>query len=382
MVALLMKLFADKFPDRRSACGVLCGFLGIGLNILLFALKLFAGMISGSIAITADALNNLSDALSSVITILGFRLSAKRADPEHPFGHGRAEYISGLAVAMLIILMGFELAKSSVEKIFSPSEVSFDLLTAIILVVSILVKLYMMAYNRGWGKKISSATLSATATDSASDALSTLAVLVCMIVSHFTSLDLDGPCGLLVSLFIFKAGFGAAKDTIDPLLGKAPDKKFVDEIEAIVTSHDGIAAIHDLIVHDYGPGRRIISLHAEIPSDADILAAHDLIDNVENELEEKLNCTAVIHMDPIDVNDPETLELRRDIDAIAKGIDPDIRIHDFRVVKGDTHTNCIFDAVIPNSIQSDAEAAKLISDAVKKKHPNHNCVIKTDRNYT
>ncbi len=382
MVALLMKMFTKSSSDERHICGLACGVLGIILNILLFAIKLLAGLVSGSVAIMADAVNNLSDAGSSIITVLGFHLSSKKADPEHPFGHGRAEYISGLIVSMLILLMGFELAKTSVEKIFSPEPVAFGALSALILAVSIVIKLYMAAYNKSYSKKIGSASLRATAADSLSDSISTLVVLVAMIVSHFTSLELDGCCGLLVAIFIFKAGIGAAKETIDPLLGNAPDPEFVKSIENTVLAHPEIAGVHDLIVHDYGPGRRIISLHAEIPSDSDILVAHDLIDNIENELAETLSCTAVIHMDPIDVADEETLALKREIEALVKEVDVDIRIHDFRVVKGDTHTNCIFDAVIPQNIPCDTDAVKRISDAVKRKHPHHNCKIKIDRNYT
>ena len=381
MVSLLVKAFKNRSADERSAYGIACGALGIALNLLLFAIKLLAGLISGSVAIMADAFNNLSDAGSSLVTLFGFHLSSKKADPEHPFGHGRAEYISGLAVSALVLLMGFELAKSSIEKILNPTEVSFSLLTGAILVISIIIKLYMALYNHKYGKKFGSAPLLATAVDSLSDTVSTLAVLVCMIISQFTALSLDGPCGLLVALFIFKAGFGAAKETIDPLLGKAPDKEFVKKIESLVLSHEGISGVHDLIVHDYGPGRRIISLHAEIPSDADILAAHDLIDNIENELADSLSCTAVIHMDPIDVSDPETVALKHEIEQLVTQIDCDIRIHDFRVVKGDTHTNCIFDAVIPQNIPTDAEARELISSAVRKKHPDHNCKITIDRNY-
>lgn len=382
MVALFMKIFAKRSTDKRSLCGLVCGAMGIALNLLLFAIKLFAGILSGSVAVMADAFNNLSDAGSSLITILGFHLSSKSPDPEHPFGHGRAEYLAGLAVSVLILLMGFELAKSSVEKIISPASIRLTLLGAVILVASVIIKLYMALYNRSYGKKYSSATLRATAADSFSDAISTLVVLISMTVSHFTSLELDGWCGLLVALFIFKAGFGAAKETIDPLLGKAPEPEFVEQIHNIVLSHEGIAGIHDLIVHDYGPGRCIISLHAEIPSDADILAAHDMIDNIENELSEKLLCTSVIHMDPIDVHDEETVALKREIESLVKEIDISIRIHDFRVVKGDTHTNCIFDAVIPDNIPSDTDAIRRISDAVRKRHPNYNCKIKIDRSYT
>ena len=382
MVALFMKLFEKKNSDKRSLCGLVCGAMGIALNLILFAIKLFAGLISGSVAVMADAFNNLSDAGSSLITIFGFHLSSKRPDPEHPFGHGRAEYISGLGVSMLILLMGFELAKSSFEKIITPSEIEFGIVSAVILGVSVLIKLYMAYYNGACGKKYTSSTLRATAADSLSDALSTLVVLISMVVSHYTSLQLDGWCGLLVALFIFKAGFGAAKDTIDPLLGKAPEREFVEKIEKIVLSHESIAGIHDLIVHDYGPGRVIVSLHAEIPSDADILAAHDLIDNIECDLERELSCTAVIHMDPIDTRDEETIALRREIESIVKQIDVDIHIHDFRIVKGDTHTNCIFDAVVPESFTCDATVIKMISDAVKRRHPNHHCKIKIDRNYT
>ena len=283
----------------RQAYGQLCGAVGIGLNLLLFAGKLFAGTISGSIAITADAFNNLSDAGSSVVTLLGFRLAGRKPDPEHPFGHGRMEYISGLAVAGLILLMGVELGKSSLKKILSPEEIVSSPLVLAILAVSVAVKLYMFYYNRSIGKKIKSAAMSATATDSLSDAVSTTAVLITTLVGQFTGLNIDGWVGLLVALFILFSAYKAAKETLSPLLGQAPDPELVQEIRDIVLSNDTVLGVHDLVVHDYGPGRLMITLHAEVPAHGDIMAMHDVIDNIEKELMEKLHCHAVIHMDPI-----------------------------------------------------------------------------------
>lgn len=315
MFGLLSKIFIKnrddlKNPAVRRAYGILSGTLGIVLNILLFAGKLTAGLISGSVAIVADALNNLSDAGSSVITLIGFRMAGQKPDKGHPFGHGRIEYISGLIVSMLIILMGFELGKSSVEKIISPGETEFSVVAAVILAVSVLVKLYMCCYNGKVGKKISSPAMKATATDSLGDCISTMVVLICMFITKFTSFDLDGICGAAVALFIFISGLRAAKETINPLLGVPPTDEFVDEIGETVMSHKGVLGFHDLIVHDYGPGRRMISLHAEVPADEDLLKTHDMIDNIEKELSAKLGCDAVIHMDPIETDDKITMEAR------------------------------------------------------------------------
>ena len=284
MISLLAKKFIKNredvtSPAVRQAYGMLCGIVGIGFNVLLFALKLIAGTLSGSIAITADAFNNLSDAGASIVTLLGFKLAGQKPDPEHPFGHGRLEYISGLIVSMVILLMGIELAKSAVEKILHPEAVEFTLLTGGILLASILVKLYMYLYNRAVGKKIGSAAMEATAMDSLSDCAATAAVLAATLIGHFTSLQIDGWCGIVVAALVLWAGIQAARDTISPLLGQPPAPEFVQRIEEIVLSSPVVQGIHDLIVHDYGPGRVMISLHAEVPAHGDIMALHDEIEH-------------------------------------------------------------------------------------------------------
>lgn len=336
----------------RSAYGMLCGAVGIVLNLILFAGKFFAGLISNSVAITADAFNNLSDAGSSVVTMIGFKLAGQKPDPEHPFGHGRIEYLSGLVVAMAILLMGYELLTSSVDKILHPQAVEFSMVSAVILVASIAVKFYMSFYNNAIGKKIDSAAMKATGADSLSDCISTAVVLIAAIVGHFTNLAIDGWCGLLVSVFILRAGIGAAKDTVSPLLGQKPDEELVNEIYRIVMSYPEVLGIHDLIVHDYGPGRLMITLHAEVSAAANLLCTHDVIDNIEQDLKDKLGCEATIHMDPIADNDAKVVELR---DRISRGIaelyQGEVSIHDFRMVEGPTHTNVIFDAVIPHGFK-------------------------------
>lgn len=366
----------------RQAYGQLCGAVGIGLNLLLFAGKLFAGTISGSIAITADAFNNLSDAGSSVVTLLGFRLAGRKPDPEHPFGHGRMEYISGLAVAGLILLMGVELGKSSLKKILSPEEIVSSPLVLAILAVSVAVKLYMFYYNRSIGKKIKSAAMSATATDSLSDAVSTTAVLIATLVGQFTGLNIDGWVGLLVALFILFSAYKAAKETLSPLLGQTPDPEFVDRIEQIVLSYPEVLNIHDLIVHDYGPGRVMISLHAEVSADGDLLQLHDVIDNAEHRLKKELGCMAVIHMDPIITNDAHTDALRMAVAEKVKTIDPRLTIHDFRTVSGPTHTNLIFDVVVPYDVKLTAdEVRRRIGALVKELDENYFAVVQVDNSY-
>lgn len=366
----------------RQAYGQLCGAVGIGLNLLLFAGKLFAGTISGSIAITADAFNNLSDAGSSVVTLLGFRLAGRKPDPEHPFGHGRMEYISGLAVAGLILLMGVELGKSSLKKILSPEEIVSSPLVLAILAVSVAVKLYMFYYNRSIGKKIKSAAMSATATDSLSDAVSTTAVLIATLVGQFTGLNIDGWVGLLVALFILFSAYKAAKETLSPLLGQTPDPEFVDRIEQIVLSYPEVLNIHDLIVHDYGPGRMMISLHAEVSADGDLLQLHDVIDNAEHRLKKELGCMAVIHMDPIITNDAHTDALRMAVAEKVKTIDPRLTIHDFRTVSGPTHTNLIFDVVVPYDVKLTAdEVRRRIGALVKELDENYFAVVQVDNSY-
>ncbi len=366
----------------RQAYGQLCGAVGIGLNLLLFAGKLFAGTISGSIAITADAFNNLSDAGSSLVTLLGFRLAGRKPDPEHPFGHGRMEYISGLAVAGLILLMGVELGKSSLKKILSPEEIVSSPLVLAILAVSVAVKLYMFYYNRSIGKKIKSAAMSATATDSLSDAVSTTAVLIATLVGQFTGLNIDGWVGLLVALFILFSAYKAAKETLSPLLGQTPDPEFVERIEQIVLSYPEVLNIHDLIVHDYGPGRMMISLHAEVSADGDLLQLHDVIDNAEHRLKKELGCMAVIHMDPIITNDAHTDALRMAVAEKVKTIDPRLTIHDFRTVSGPTHTNLIFDVVVPYDVKLTAdEVRRRIGALVKELDENYFAVVQVDNSY-
>lgn len=366
----------------RQAYGQLCGAVGIGLNLLLFVGKLFAGTISGSIAITADAFNNLSDAGSSVVTLLGFRLAGRKPDPEHPFGHGRMEYISGLAVAGLILLMGVELGKSSLKKILSPEEIVSSPLVLAILAVSVAVKLYMFYYNRSIGRKIKSAAMSATATDSLSDAVSTTAVLIATLVGQFTGLNIDGWVGLLVALFILFSAYKAAKETLSPLLGQTPDPEFVDCIEQIVLSYPEVLNIHDLIVHDYGPGRMMISLHAEVSADGDLLQLHDVIDNAEHRLKKELGCMAVIHMDPIITNDAHTDALRMAVAEKVKSIDPRLTIHDFRTVSGPTHTNLIFDVVVPYDVKLTAdEVRRRIGALVKELDENYFAVVQVDNSY-
>lgn len=366
----------------RQAYGQLCGAVGIGLNLLLFAGKLFAGTISGSIAITADAFNNLSDAGSSLVTLLGFRLAGRKPDPEHPFGHGRMEYISGLAVAGLILLMGVELGKSSLKKILSPEEIVSSPLVLAILAVSVAVKLYMFYYNRSIGKKIKSAAMSATATDSLSDAVSTTAVLIATLVGQLTGLNIDGWVGLLVALFILFSAYKAAKETLSPLLGQTPDPEFVERIEQIVLSYPEVLNIHDLIVHDYGPGRVMISLHAEVSADGDLLQLHDVIDNAEHRLKKELGCMAVIHMDPIITNDAHTDALRMAVAEKVKAIDPRLTIHDFRTVSGPTHTNLIFDVVVPYDVKLTAdEVRRRIGALVKELDENYFAVVQVDNSY-
>lgn len=387
MISLLAKWLIpnrDKVENSevRRAWGSLCGFMGIALNLLLFAGKLAAGALSGSIAVTADAFNNLSDAGSSVVTLLGFRLAGKKPDADHPFGHGRMEYVSGLAVAGLILLMGAELAKSSVEKILRPESVSFSWLAAAILLLSVGVKVYMYLYNKSVGKKIRSAAMAATASDSLSDTAATAAVLLAMLVGHWSGVQLDGWTGLLVALFILWSAVQAARDTVSPLLGQSPDPLLVKEIEELVMAHDAVVGVHDLVVHDYGPGRRIISLHAEVPADGQVLALHDVIDNIEADLSRKLHCEAVIHMDPVVVGDPQVDALHEKVAALVRTIDPRITIHDFRIVPGATHTNLIFDAVIPfDERLTRPQVAAQICQLVQGLDGRYRAVVKIENSY-
>lgn len=372
MIQLLASLFIKEkenntSPAVRQAYGTLCGAVGIGLNILLFLGKWIAGFLSGSIAITADAFNNLSDAGSSIITLIGFRISGQRPDSEHPFGHGRMEYISGFLVSIAILIMGFELVKSSINKLIHPEPVESSPVIFVILAVSILVKIYMFSYNRAVGKKIGSAAMHATAMDSLSDAVSTALVLGATLVSQLTGLLLDGWFGILVGLFILYTGATTIKETMDLLLGQPPKKEFIDEIREIVVSHKLVYGIHDLIVHDYGPGRVMISLHAEVDANGDIQAIHEQIDHIENELQEKLHCSATIHMDPIVTDDKEVLEMKQKVKRIVLETDDSFSMHDFRMVKGPTSTNLIFDVSVPSGCKkTDNEILNKLKEKIRE----------------
>ncbi len=387
MISLLASLFIKdrkNYADAavRRAYGSLCSVAGIALNLVLFAIKYFAGIISGSIAITADAFNNLSDASSSIITFVGFKAAASRPDSDHPFGHGRYEYLSGFIVSVIILIMGFELAKSSVEKIIHPVSAELSALSFAILGVSICIKLYMFLYNRRYARLTSSPALSATAADSLSDCVSTFVVIICGIISRYTGFNADAYGGILVSLFILWSGISAARDTISPLIGAAPSAEYVAEIERIIRSHEEILGIHDMMVHDYGPGRRIVSVHGEVSGAGDVFALHDVIDNIENELQQKLGCEAVIHMDPIDTQDSRVSELREFVASCAKSISGELSVHDLRIVPGTSHSNVIFDLVIPPRFPvAPEEVSGQLSRAVSERFPGCNCVIKTENSY-
>ena len=386
MIAFLAKRFIREGSDekaRRKAYGVLCGAVGIGLNVLLFLGKFFAGTLAGSIAITADAFNNLSDAGSSFVTLLGFQLAGQKPDSDHPFGHGRIEYLSGLVVSMLILLMGFELAKSSLQKILHPEAVSFSPVVLGILLVSIAVKFYMFLYNRRYGRAIGSSAMEATAMDCISDCAATAAVLVATLVGHYMGWMIDGWCGIVVAGFILWSGINSIKDTLAPLQGTPPTAEVVQAIRDLVLAHKDIRGIHDLVVHDYGPGRVMISLHAEVSAAGDMMEIHDMIDNVEKELKETLGCETVIHMDPIVVDDGVTEETRKKVATLVRCIDDGITIHDFRMVVGPTHTNVIFDAVVPFGFRlTDEEVEEKLRTIVRTLDGNYFAVVKVEKSYT
>ena len=385
---LLIKLFIrnkdnTSSPAVRSAYGKLCGIVGVVCNILLFILKMCVGMLSGSIAITADATNNLSDASSSVISLLGFKLSERPADDEHPYGHGRYEYLSALLVAALVLVIGFEMIGSSISKIIEPSKVEFEAFTVAVLIASVLVKLWMAFFCHSVGKKIDSQTLTATAKDSRNDVISTSAVLVSGIVSKFTQLDLDGWMGLLVALFIIYSAIGLIKDAVSPLLGTPPTKELVEQINKKIMSYPGVIDTHDMIIHDYGPGRKFASVHVEMAAEAPVLESHDVIDNIERALFDEFGILTSIHYDPVVTTDPRIDELRSSIEEILNGLGDEITMHDLRIVPGSTHTNVIFDCILPRSSKmSEAEFKCFVSRKIAQKYEKHFCVITVDRSFT
>lgn len=387
MIKLLARIFikdSTNYADSnvRNKYGVLCGGLGIFINILLFVFKFVFGTIAASVAMVTDAFNNLSDAASSLISILGFKLAGKKPDPQHPFGHGRLEYISGLIISFLILLMGFELITDSVGAIKNPSPVEGGIVPVIVMCAAILAKLYMYVYNHGVGKKINSVSLEATAKDSLSDMISTFVVIGSIVASRFTSLPVDGIAGVVVGAFIIKTGIEAAVETIRPLLGMPPEKELVEAIEKELLAHEPICGMHDLVVHDYGPGRLMITLHAEVPGDRNIFDLHDVIDNAEVDISKKIGCHITIHLDPIDVNNARLAELKNVINEECRKIDENIKFHDVRMVPGNTHTNLIFDIVKPFSFKgTDEEIAGLIKKNIHDRVNDVFCVITVDHPY-
>jgi len=385
MISILSKFFIKqdentKQSDLRRQYGVLLGGVGIFLNICLFIIKIIGGILSGSVAIVADAFNNLSDAGSSLIQMIGYKLSGQKPDNEHPYGHGRLEYVSGLIISIIIIIMGFELFTTSIERIFQPVDVVYGSISIIILTISVFVKLYMYSYNKRYSVKLKSVVMQATAYDSLSDCLATSVVLLAAMVSSYTGIKVDGFCGLVVSAFIMYTGINSARDTINPLLGEKPDKEFVRKIASFVLSYEDIRGIHDLVVHDYGAGRMMVTLHAEVSSTGDIIKIHDTIDNIERKLSEVLGCHAVIHMDPVVTDDEVTLRMNRLCQLIAKSIDESLTIHDFRMVAGPTHTNLIFDVVVPFDVKmSEVEVKKAIEEKVASIPGNLIAVVEVDR---
>lgn len=385
MITLLKKIFLKNSNDENSnrrTLGVLCSGVGIFLNILLFIFKYLAGVLSNSIAITADAFNNLSDAGSSLISLIGFKFAGMKPDPEHPFGHGRIEYLSGLGISIAIIVVAIELFISSIKKVFNPQEIDTSVIAIVILVASICVKLYMFFYNRSIGKKINSAGMKATAMDSISDSVATFVVLLSMLFTRFTGINIDGYCGILVSLFIFYAGISSAKDTLSPLLGTKPDEELVSKVHTIVMSYEMVHGIHDMVVHDYGPGRQLISLHAEVDGSEDIYEIHDVIDTIEKRLFDELSVETTIHMDPIDLHNERTQHTKEAMSVLIKELHNDATIHDFRMVPGSSHTNLIFDVVVPYELKmSNDEIKQKVQQLVSSRWKDYNAVITIDRSY-
>ena len=384
MTDFLIRIFIGKNkdvnnPSTRSKYATLAGVTGILLNILLFAGKLTMGILSFSVAIIADAFNNISDAGSSIVTLLGVRLANKPVDKEHPLGHGRYEYVSGFIFDMLIILVGFELLKGSIEKIIEPILPNVGNASLIILGASILVKVWLFVFYRKIGNKIHSSPVKAAAADSLSDCIATALVLASAIVSRIWSVHIDGWAGILVAAFILFTGCKAAKETIDLLLGSTPDPAFIKSIYDFTKDYPRIVGIHDVMVHDYGPGRQIVSFHAEVPSDSDINVAHEEVDKMERDMHEKFGCIVTVHLDPLVVNDPLVNELHDLAQNAAKAVDESFSIHDFRMTKGETNINLIFDLLLPADCKMCAkDAEKQVSEKIREKRPECACVIQTE----
>ncbi len=384
MTSLLIKLFikdSENIKDPRVRCmyGKLSGMVGIVVNLLLCSAKFFIGFISGSITITADAVNNLSDAGSSIVTLFGFKLSEKPADSKHPYGHGRIEYISGLIVSFLVLLMGFELIKTSVGKIREPQPVQYSTVALAVLIVSILGKLWLAYFNSKLGKKINSTATQAVVADSLSDTAATSVALVSLIVAKFSTVCVDGYFGLAVALFIVYSGINLIRETIAPLLGMPPEKEFYDEIKDFIMSYDGVVGVHDLIIHDYGPSRLFASAHAEVPANIDVLVSHDTIDLIERDIANKYGMLISIHLDPVVVDDEKINKLKEITQNAVVSVDETFTMHDFRVVDGTTHTNLIFDVVVQHGCKLEREEIiDTISDKLSKIDERFFCVITID----
>ena len=371
-----------KDSDVRDSYGKLAGTVGIVSNSLLCIMKILIGWISGSIAIIADGINNLADASSSIITLVGFKLAALPEDEEHPYGHARIEYLAGMAVSVMIILVGVELGKSSIDKILEPSPLEFSWVLVAVLILAIVIKVWQARFNISTGKKINSLALMATGADSRNDVISTCVVLLGVLIGHFAEIQIDGYLGLLVAVFIIWSGICLVKETVSPLLGEAPDHELVEQIAQIAKSHEGILDIHDLAVHNYGPGKIFASIHLEVDASVDVMESHDLVDNVEHEIANKLNINITAHMDPVDLSTPYRAEIMQIIKNAIKPIDGVVSMHDLRLVTGPTHTNVIFDIVIaPGCKSSEDEIKKVIDDAIHKKYPNFFTAIDFDKSY-
>lgn len=388
MTEFLVRRFVKNYQNTedirvRTSYGVLSSCVGIFCNVLLFAVKLAIGFLMNSLAIMADAFNNLSDAASSIISFVGVKMAGKPADKEHPFGHGRIEYISALIVAFLVIEVGLTCLQNSVEKLFHPEDITFDWLSFVILLLSVGVKLWMSFFNRKLGRRIDSKVMLATAADSAGDVIVTSATLASILICYFTSVNIDAFTGVAVSLLVIWAGISIAKDTLEPLIGQRPDPELYHQIQEMVESYDGIVGTHDLIIHNYGPNRSMASIHAEVPRETDIEVSHEIIDRIERDVARKLNIFLVIHMDPVEIHDEKVLAVKAKLNGVVQALDPQLSFHDFRVVNGQEQINLIFDLVIPFSYTPE-EAAKVVHQVkslMKEVDSRYQCVITVDKDY-
>lgn len=388
MTDLIVKTFIKDHKNIndskvRTRYGILSGCVGIAVNVILCLLKFFVGSLTGSIAITADAVNNLSDAGSSAVTVFGFKMAGKPADRDHPFGHGRIEYITAMIVSFIILFMGIELAIQSVEKIRSPENVQFSLIGAVIIAVSILGKLWLAFFNKSLGRKIHSPAMTAVVADSISDIAATSITLIALILSNFfPNLHVDGWLGIVVACFVLKAGLDIFRDTLSTLIGKSPSKELVEALKKKILSYDHVSGIHDLIVHSYGPGRDFATVHVEMPSDLNVMVGHNIIDDIENDVKKEMGIDLTIHYDPIEVNNERVTELKEITESVVRKVNPELSIHDFRIVDGPMHTNLIFDVVIPYGFkESPKEIISEISSQISKINSSYFTVIKAEHSF-